>query len=58
MPAYGESQKTAGVKLKTPERCKRVEKRSMKSRASNIATALTIDNIEYKGNANLLANKG
>ena len=30
----------------------------MKSRASNIDTALTIDNIEYKGNANLLANKG
>ena len=58
MPTYGEEQKTAGVKLKTPNRCKRVEKGSMKSRASNIATALTIDNIEYKGNANLLANKG
>jgi len=58
MPAYGETQKSAGVKLKTPDRCKRVEKRTMKSRNSTIEPAFTIDNIPYKGNANLLANRG
>lgn len=58
MPSIGETQETAGVKLKTPDRCKRVEKRTMKSRNSTIAPALTIDNISYKGNANLLANRG
>ena len=58
MPSYGEEQKTAGVKLKTPDRLKRVEKRSMKSKDSTIQTAMTIDNIGYKGNANLLANRG
>ena len=57
MPSYGEPQKTAGVKLKTPERLNRVEKRSMVSRNMNVETALTMDNIPYKGNANLLANK-
>jgi len=58
MPTEGKIQKSAGVKLKTPERCKRVEQRTMKSRNSTIAPALTIDNITYKGNANLLANRG
>jgi len=58
MPSIGETQKSAGVKLKTPDRCKRVEKRTMKSRNSTIAPAFTIDNITYKGNANLLANRG
>tara|TARA_R100000655_G_C2877464_1_gene174624 strand:+ start:327 stop:500 length:174 start_codon:yes stop_codon:yes gene_type:complete len=57
MPSYGEKQKPAGVKLKTPERCKPVGKRSMKSKDSTIQTAMTIDNIPYKGNATLLANK-
>ena len=57
MPSYGEKQKPAGVKLKTPERCKPVGKRSMKSKDSTIQTAMTIDNIPYKGNENLLANK-
>jgi len=57
MPSYGETQKTAGVKLKTPDRLNRVEKRSMLSRNMDIETSLTIDNIPYKGNANLLANR-
>ena len=58
MPTIGENQKPAGVKLQTPNRCKRVEQRTMKSRNSTIAPGLTIDNITYKGNANLLANRG
>ena len=58
MPTQGESQKPAGVKLKTPDRCKRVEQRTMRSRNNTIEPALTIDNIGYKGNANLLANRG
>ena len=57
MPSYGETQKTAGVKLKTPDRLNRVEKRSMLSKNMDIETSLTIDNIPYKGNANLLANR-
>ncbi len=58
MPSEGKIQKSAGVKLKTPDRLKRVEKRSMKSKDSTIQTSMTIDNIGYKGNANLLANRG
>ena len=58
MPTIGQKQKPAGVELQTPNRCKRVEQRTMKSRNSTIAPALTIDNITYKGNANLLANRG
>ena len=58
MPTIGENQKSAGVKLKTPDRCKRVESRTMKSRNNTIEPALTIDNISYKGNATLLANRG
>ena len=58
MPTIGENQKPAGVKLQTPNRCKRVEQRTMKSKDSTIQTSMTIDNIGYKGNANLLANRG
>ena len=58
MPSKGEKQKAAGVKLSTPKRCMPVGERTMKSRNSNIAPGMTINNIPYKGNANLLANKG
>ena len=51
-------QSNGGVKLPTPKRCERVGKRSMLSRSMDIETSLTIDNIPYKGNANLLANRG
>ncbi len=57
MPTYGEEQASAGIKLKTPERCKPVGSRTMRSKDSTIAPALTIDNIPYKGNANLRANQ-
>ncbi len=55
MPGYGEKQKPAGVKLKTPERCKPVGERTMVSKDGTITPALTINNIPYKGNANLRA---
>ena len=35
-----------------------IGERTMRSRNSNIAPGLTIDNIPYKGNAALEANKG
>jgi len=57
MPTEGKIQKSAGVKLKTPERCKRVEQRTMKSRSKLIETDLYIDNCPYKGNALLNAQK-
>ena len=55
MPGYGEKQKPAGVKLATPKRCMPVGKRTMVSKDGTIAPALTINNIPYKGNANLRA---
>ena len=55
MPGYGEKQKPAGVKLKTPERCKPVGDRTMRSKDGTIAPAFTVHNIPYKGNANLRA---
>ena len=58
MPSYGEKQKPAGVKLGTPKRCMPVGERTMRSRNSNVATGLTINNILYTGNAALEANKG
>ncbi len=58
MPSYGEKQKSAGVKLDTPKRCMPVGERTMRSRLSNIAPGLTINNIPYTGNAALEANKG
>ena len=53
MPSYGEKQKPAGVKLSTPKRCMPVGERTMRSRNSNVAPGLTVNNIPYKGNANL-----
>lgn len=58
MPSYGEKQERAGVELSTPKRCMPLGDRTMKSRNSNIAPGLTINNIPYKGNATLEANKG
>ena len=56
MPTYGESQKPAGVKLACG--CKPLGTRVMKSNNSTITPTLSkIDNIEYKGNAVLNANK-
>ena len=57
MPAYGEKQKPAGVELKTPERCKPVSDRTMRSKDGTIAPAFTVHNIPYKGNATLRANQ-
>jgi hypothetical protein len=48
----------AGVELSTPKRCMPVGERTMRSRLSNIAPGLTINNIPYTGNAALEANKG
>jgi len=56
MPSYGESQKPAGVKLNSAKPI--LGKRSMTSRDATIAPALTIDQIPYKGNAALNANRG
>ena len=58
MPSYGEKQKQAGVKIDCSKKCMPAEDRTMRSRSSNIAPGLTIDNIPYKGNAALEANKG
>tara|TARA_Y100001938_G_C8059864_1_gene416559 strand:- start:39 stop:206 length:168 start_codon:yes stop_codon:yes gene_type:complete len=55
MPSYGEIQKAAGVKVNSAKSI--LQKRSMVSRDKNIATGLTIDNVPYKGNAALNANK-
>tara|TARA_R100000027_G_C2172566_1_gene71312 strand:- start:304 stop:474 length:171 start_codon:yes stop_codon:yes gene_type:complete len=56
MPSYGEKQKSAGVKL--PCGCKPLGTRVMKSNNSTITPMLKkIDNIAYKGNAVLNANK-
>ncbi len=57
MPAYGENQKPAGVKLNTPKRCMPVGERTMKSKDGTIAKAFTVNNIPYKGNASLNANR-
>jgi|TARA_E500000318_G_C3542478_1_gene205230 hypothetical protein len=57
MPSNGEKQKSAGVKLSTPKRCMPVGERTMKSKDDTISPAFTVNNIPYKGNANLLANK-
>ena len=56
MPSYGEYQKPAGKKLKCG--CKPLGTRIMVSNNSTIMPTLRhIDNIEYKGNAVLNANK-
>ena len=53
MPTYGEQQKPAGVN-KSP-RQKPLGRRVMKSRNTNIKSNLSIDNVTYTGNPNLLA---
>jgi len=56
MPSYGEKQKPAGKKLKCNQ--KPLGTRIMVSNNSTIMPTLRhIDNIEYKGNAVLNANK-
>jgi len=55
MPTIGKSQKPAGVD-KSPQQ-KPLGKRYMESRNMDIETNLVIDNIPYKGNAVLNANK-
>jgi hypothetical protein len=55
MPTYGEKQKPAGVELNPAKPI--LGKRSMISKDATIATVLTIDQIPYKGNAALNANK-
>jgi len=55
MPTYGEKQTPAGIdKSKAP---KILGKRVMKSKNTNIISDLSIDNIPYKGNAVLNANR-
>jgi len=55
MPSYGEKQMPAGKKLSCG--CKPLGERKMESRNSNIKVNLKIDNIEYKGNPTLNAQK-
>ena len=55
MPTYGEQQKSAGVN-KSPVQ-KPLGKRVMKSRNRLIEPTLSIDNVPYKGNAVLNANR-
>jgi hypothetical protein len=57
MPSYGEKQKPAGVNITKP--AKDLGTRNMKSRNSNVASSLKIDNIPHKlqSNAVLNANK-
>ena len=55
MPTYGETQQPAGVD-KSPAN-KPLGRRTMDSRNVNIETSLIIDNVPYKGNAVLNANK-
>ena len=55
MPSYGKQQRPAGVK----KACGRppVGERRMISKNMNIRTSLKIDNVPYKGNAVLNANR-
>tara|TARA_R110000824_G_scaffold352644_1_gene539693 strand:- start:88 stop:255 length:168 start_codon:yes stop_codon:yes gene_type:complete len=55
MPTQGEAQKSAGIN-KSPA-IKPLGKRTMRSRDRMIESSLTIDNVPYKGNAALNANK-
>ena len=55
MPTYGEQQKPAGVN-KSPAQ-KPLGKRVMESRNETIESTLSIDNVPYKGNAALNAQK-
>tara|TARA_R110000824_G_scaffold383428_1_gene576984 strand:+ start:764 stop:934 length:171 start_codon:yes stop_codon:yes gene_type:complete len=55
MPTYGEAQKPAGVD-KSPAN-KPLGTREMESRQTNIEPTLRIDDVPYKGNAVLNANR-
>jgi hypothetical protein len=55
MPSYGEAQKPAGVKKECG--CGHLGPRRMMSKNMMIKTSLKIDNVPYKGNAVLNANK-
>jgi hypothetical protein len=55
MPTAGKSQKPAGVNKTRAQ--KPLGRRTMDSRNTNIETSLIIDNVPYKGNAVLNANK-
>lgn len=55
MPSYGEKQMPAGVELKGGKPI--LGSRTMTSRNKNVEPALTIDQVPYKGNAALNANK-
>ena len=55
MPRYGEKQTPAGIdKSKAPRKPGR---RVMRSKNTTIQPSLVIDNVPYKGNANLTAQK-
>ena len=55
MPTYGEEQTPAGIdKSKAP---RKPGKRVMKSKNTNIISSLSIDDVPYKGNAVLNANR-
>lgn len=56
MPSYGEKQIPAGKECK-PCLGPLAGQRSMQSRDMSIKTSLKLDNIEYKGNAVLRANR-
>ena len=55
MPSYGEYQKPAGVKLSSKRA--NLGTRTMKSNNTVIKTTLRIDNVPYKGNPVLNAQK-
>ena len=57
MPSYGEKQKPAGKLLKVPARSGQIGERTMRSNVTTIMPTLKVDNIEYKGNSTLLAQK-
>ena len=57
MPSYGEKQKPAGVKCACSSK-PMPGHRVMRSRDRNIISDLEVDNISYKGNVVLRANKG
>ena len=57
MPSYGKSQIPAGKKCKCSAK-PMPGHRVMKSRDRNIISDLEVDNISYKGNVVLRANRG
>tara|TARA_R110000822_G_scaffold28479_2_gene84618 strand:+ start:528 stop:695 length:168 start_codon:yes stop_codon:yes gene_type:complete len=55
MPSYGEDQKPAGIVLQQEKPV--IGKRHMTSRDTSITNSLVIDNVVYKGNPALEAQK-